>query len=418
MQFDLLTILAIIYTLLVVVSIVYYYSITIGTTKITLNINKKKASYEPFVSIIVPTYNEENNIVRCLHSLRSLNYTNYEIILSDGGSSDQTVKLAKPFVDKLIIDETLPPGWIGKNWGCHLGYKEAKGELLLFTDADTSHKPNSLKIFVDKIFEQRADLLSLMPFQELEHIWESFVPINFFLSHVLSGGPKKVNNPNKTNSFVAIGQYLLFTRTGYDSIGGHESIKGSIIEDYAFARVVKQELGSLFFIINHKLVYARMYPESPRHCWNGFKKCLYPGTKLTPGYLITITLIYVFWGLLSPVAITLTAVYGDWISITLAIAAYLAYLLIFFSYWNNKGKHYWFTYLFFPFLLLIFLIAILVSTLEFLITKTTSWKGRIYTPDLSAGLSKGKSKQKKNTEENDREKEPEIILVKGKEHQS
>ncbi|NPE09442.1 MAG: glycosyltransferase [Asgard group archaeon] len=69
-----------------------------------------KDDYEqPFVSIIVPTYNEESNIALCLQSLKELNYSRYEIIVSDGGSTDRTVEMAKSFVDKVVIDKIVPP---------------------------------------------------------------------------------------------------------------------------------------------------------------------------------------------------------------------------------------------------------------------------------------------------------------------
>ena len=79
----------------------------------------------PFVSIIVPTYNEESNIVECLKSLKALNYPKYEVILTDGGSTDRTVEVAEGIPDKVVVDGTLPDGWIGKSWGCHLAVQKA-----------------------------------------------------------------------------------------------------------------------------------------------------------------------------------------------------------------------------------------------------------------------------------------------------
>ncbi|MHA1171574.1 MAG: glycosyltransferase family 2 protein, partial [Candidatus Heimdallarchaeota archaeon] len=92
-----LFILGMIYLALVIIALLYYISASIQKKDIISDSFLKYLPKEPFVSIIVPTFNEENNIVKCLKSLRAQNYSSFEIILSDGGSQDRTVELAKPF---------------------------------------------------------------------------------------------------------------------------------------------------------------------------------------------------------------------------------------------------------------------------------------------------------------------------------
>lgn len=386
MNVSLLTILAIVYLVIAIVSIIYFILITFEKPDILFQEEFGKLSEEPFVSIIVPTYNEENNILTCLQSLKMLDYSNYEIILSDGGSADRTVELAKPYVDKVIIEKALPEGWIGKNYGCHIASEIAEGEILLFTDADTYHRRDSLKKTISVLQQKNAGLLSMMPYQRVEKWWESIVPIYFFLSHLASEGKKNVNDPNKPTNFLAIGQYLLFTREAYEKIGGHVRLKGSIIEDLAFARVVKTQLNSLYFMDSHKLVAVRMYPDSPRHMWTGFKKCLYAGTKFTPSKRIIYIIFSAIWAISSPITVVLAALYSNWVWILICSLIMLVYPVQMAIFWHGKGKHYYLSYLFFPMLLLAFLFTLIVSTLEILITKKTTWKGRTYCPDLKAGL--------------------------------
>ncbi len=387
MEYLWLFILGMIYLALVVIALIYYISASLQKKDVISDAFLNSLPKEPFVSIIVPTFNEENNIVKCLKSLRTQNYSNFEIILSDGGSLDRTVELAKPYVDQIVIEQKVPEGWIGKNRGCYLGYKEAKGEILLFTDADTEHKPNSLRITVSMLLEKKAGLLSLNPYHNVEKWWESIVPINFFISRLVSGGIARVNNPKKRYSFVAVGVYMLWTREAYEIIGGHERLKNSIIEDYAFARLVKKNLQALYYMEGNKLVFASMYPESIRHCWTGFKKCLYAGTKLTPPRRMIASLVFIFYGLLSPVAITLSAVYWTgYLPLILTIISHLLLLVLFGIYMRNKGKHHWIIYVFFPLMMLMFLITLLSSALELAVRKTTTWKGRLYKPNLQAGL--------------------------------
>ncbi|NHJ88080.1 MAG: glycosyltransferase [Asgard group archaeon] len=376
-----------IYFALVLFSLLYYIIITVGKKDRISDQLLRALPTEPYVSIVVPTYNEEKNIQRCLTSLRQLNYSNFEIIVSDGGSTDKTIELARPLANQIVIDEKLPDNWIGKNYGCHLGYKASKGSILLFTDADTTHSPDSLRIAVSMLLEKKAGLLTIFPYQQLQKWWESIVPIHFFLSHFISGGPRRVNDPRRIHNYVALGQYMMFSREAYEKIGGHARLRGSIIEDYAFARVIKTELQSLYYLRTSKLVYTRMYPDSAKDCWYGFKKVLYAGIKLTPPRRIIFTLIYIFWGILSPVAITLAAIYGNSIYFIIAPPVTLGLLILtFVLVWTNKGRHFWITYLFFPILMLVFIISVIASMLELAVRKTTTWKGRKYKPDLTAGL--------------------------------
>jgi len=89
------------------------------------------------ISIIVPAFNEEKYIERCLKSIDRQTFPRkkYEIIVSDGGSSDMTVKIAKKYADKVVV--TKKRGiWFGRNFGA----RYAKGKYLLFVDSDTNLK--------------------------------------------------------------------------------------------------------------------------------------------------------------------------------------------------------------------------------------------------------------------------------------
>jgi cellulose synthase/poly-beta-1,6-N-acetylglucosamine synthase-like glycosyltransferase len=402
MKYSFLSIAAIVYLAIVLISTVYYLLIHKGYSSEFLSKQLGKHYQEPFVSIIIPTYNEENNIERCLESLRKMDYSNYEVILSDGGSIDRTVELAEPYVDKLVADNEVPEGWIGKNWGCYLGFQEAEGSVLLFTDADTVHKKNSLKLAVQNLQDQKAGLVTTLPYQVIEKWWECIVPIYFFFSNQVSGGEEVINDPKK-DGFFAVGQYLLFTRKFYEKIGGHERIKGSIVEDYAFGRIAKEKYNSLYYMNNYGLVLTRMYPDSPKQCWTGWKKCLYAGMKITPGKRIFFIALSIIWALAAPVSIVLAALYGSlWILLTM-IATYILYPILLWGYWKNHGKSHWLTYSIYPVLILVFLIALMSSTLELVIRKKTTWKGRIYHPDLLAG------KRKKDNIKGDNEIKKEIL---------
>jgi cellulose synthase/poly-beta-1,6-N-acetylglucosamine synthase-like glycosyltransferase len=83
---------------------------------------------QPLVSIIIPARNEEDTLPTSLTSLTKLDYPNYEIIVIDDHSVDQTYSIAKSFTNdhsnfKVIRSKDLPPGWTGKNWANYQGAK-------------------------------------------------------------------------------------------------------------------------------------------------------------------------------------------------------------------------------------------------------------------------------------------------------
>src|SRR3989441_13258022 len=122
--------------------------------------NTMDQSNSPMVSIILPIRNQANTVSECVDSLISLNYPAKEVIVVDGNSTDGTQNILKSFDSKikLVEEEPLPQGWVGKNWACHLGYKQATGDLLLFTDGDSVHSRDSLTKTVNFLQDTKADL--------------------------------------------------------------------------------------------------------------------------------------------------------------------------------------------------------------------------------------------------------------------
>ena len=95
-----LMVISIVYLSLVTISTIYYIIISIKKRESFTDSYLRDLKREPLVSIIVPTLNEESNIVDCITSLKAQNYSNYEIIVSDGGSTDKTIELAKPLASQ------------------------------------------------------------------------------------------------------------------------------------------------------------------------------------------------------------------------------------------------------------------------------------------------------------------------------
>ncbi len=368
-----------------VVTCIIYYVVLVQNSKNGMETIDLEDDDLPLVSIIVPTLDEEDNIKNCLESLIRLDYPKYEIILSDGGSKDRTVEIAKNMADKVIVDSHLPKGWIGKSYGCQIAFKEAEGSVLLFTDADTTHTPNSLKTTVYHLLATESDLVSLFPYQKAKRWYEYLLSFFYFLSF-LGGGPlNNINNPYAKNSVMASGQYMLFTRESYNKIGGHAAVSKSLVEDLALARLCKEKKMKLNFNDSTSLVSTRMYPNRFSDFFEGFRKNIYEGFWLLSKFRIMFIILWLIYMIVSPYFLIRYLLIPDtwlWWNYTIGIISnvilYLLYPIILYLYWRKKGRWNFIIFLFYPITMSINLLIILVSFLYGFLRIKFSWKNRYY----------------------------------------
>ena len=196
------------------------------------------------VSILIPARNEEANIGRCLYSLIDQSYKNIEIIILDDDSTDSTFSIAKEISKKdkrINIVKVMPieKDWLGKNWACHQLSSIAKGDMLLFIDADTKLQSKTIEETIVEMEESDIDLITLFPKRVTSTSVDKIisVTVGWFIFSCL---PILFSNKNPIFS-SAFGQYLLFRKGAYFSIGGHESIKDDILDDFELGRSITRE---------------------------------------------------------------------------------------------------------------------------------------------------------------------------------
>jgi glycosyltransferase involved in cell wall biosynthesis len=225
------------------------------------------------VSVIVPARNEEANLGTCLESLVAQAAVSFEIIVVDDNSTDRTREIAQSIPTVRMIDSgPLPEGWTGKNNAVVAGAREARGQWLLFTDADTVHLPGSLARALAEAQENHADLLSYSPAQIAVTFWEMATLPVVFAELARAYPPSKVSDPNSSVA-AANGQYILVKREAYDAVGGHAAIAGSILEDVALAGAVKASGRRIRFRDAADAVRTRMY-RNYRQLRDGWTKNL------------------------------------------------------------------------------------------------------------------------------------------------
>lgn len=240
---------------------------------------KIKLSSTPKVSILIPARNEEQNITHCLEHIINQDYQNIEIIILNDESNDRTAELVQKMQNqyssiKMINGQTLPDDWTGKNWACYQLAREASGDILIFTDADTMHTPLAVSQTLGWMQKLNLGLLSSFPQQKTVSLAEKLIVpiIDFFVYGML---PLWSTYYFKSSAFAAAnGQWIAFKKDIYQKIGGHESVKNEIVEDVELNRIVKKSGIRTLTAAGTKSVFCRMY-HSPIEVWQGFSKNFY-----------------------------------------------------------------------------------------------------------------------------------------------
>ena len=250
----------------------------------------------PVVSVIVPARNESRNVERVLASLAATTWPAVEILLVDDRSEDDTAERAEavaarhPGRIRVLRGAPLPDGWLGKPWACHQGARAARGELLLFTDADTRHAPDLLPRAIAALEEDEAGAVSLAGRQLMETFWERLVQPHVFTA-MLARYPRhdRPLPPERWRGAIANGQYILIRREVYEAVGGHEALRGEVVEDLRMAQRLVRAGHRLSLRSAEDGFATRMY-DGLRELVEGWSKnTLLGGLASLPGWLRRVT---------------------------------------------------------------------------------------------------------------------------------
>ena len=218
----------------------------------------------PRVSILIPARDEANNIDMCVRSLLAQQYPDFEVLALDDHSTDNTWQILTRLAAAdarlhVIKGRPLPDGWLGKHWACHQLAQRASGELLLFTDADTRHHRQPLAHAVAALRSDQADLLTVLPHQEVvswgERLVVPIIPWSIGTCVPLAAAYRLA----WPALVVGIGQFMLFQRQAYDAIGGYAAIKAHVADDMALARRITARGLRWRLADGSKHVVCRMY---------------------------------------------------------------------------------------------------------------------------------------------------------------
>ncbi|MBA4160145.1 MAG: glycosyltransferase [Gemmatimonadetes bacterium] len=217
------------------------------------------------VSVVVPARNEAHNIGTCVRSLLRTEYPNCEIVVVDDGSEDATSAIVEEFARadprvRLVRGEPLPQGWFGKPWACTQGAAIARGEYLLFTDADVVHEPELVGRSVRALKAEGAALLTVLPRQILLGFWERLImPQVLCLILLRYPDPERVNRSPRERDKIANGQYILVRRSVYEVVGGHGAVRHEVAEDLRLAHRFHRLGHRVLLVVADRFMSVRMY---------------------------------------------------------------------------------------------------------------------------------------------------------------
>ena len=335
----------------------------------------------PKVSVCVPARNEERGIEACLKSLLKQDYPHFEVIAVNDHSTDSTGErmsdLAKTDSRLLVLEgDDLPEGWLGKPFALHQAFQKATGEILLFTDADPVFEPQALRTSVFNLLERDLDALTLMPKAEFGSFWERAVqPVIFGFIASLTRF-RKVNSPDH-KSAMGFGAFLMFKRSVYDAIGGHECGKADVLEDVLIAKRLKKAGFKLLVADAKRLFSIRMY-YGLGEIWTGWRKNMFLAMKRSvPRALYYVFMVQAFvltpylilgWNVMAETGILWTGF--SLIGVTLVSAATIKTC-------EELGLERKNAFLF-PLGAMVMAAIMINSMIQTLVYSRTEWRGRVY----------------------------------------
>ncbi|SHT52562.1 glycosyl transferase family protein [Mycobacteroides abscessus subsp. abscessus] len=238
----------------IVVWLLIFIDAKIGLQRIDRLENEPVSQGGPLVSIIVAARNEEKGVKESLQSQFSQSYGHLEWILVNDRSTDTTPiimnEMQSAYKNVSVIHiTTLPPGWLGKNHAMYVGAKQARGELLLFTDADVIYHRDAIAKAVHYFMKHELDHLTAAPNLRGQRLW-----LNSFIAFFMFGfsyfkRPWLANHP-RSKVGIGIGAFNLVRKDAYERLGTHEVIKMRPDDDLMLGKKMK-EMG-----FRHRMVTA------------------------------------------------------------------------------------------------------------------------------------------------------------------
>jgi len=289
----------------------------------------KAQSSIPLVSVLIPARDEERTIERTVRALLAQTYPALEIIVVNDRSTDATAAILGSIQDerlRVVNGVEPPPGWLGKNWALHEASTHARGELLLFMDADIVYAPGAIASVVAHIQKRGVAMIALLPHLEMHGFWEHLAISNLAVM-AFSVMPLWLANRTRLRVMaVGGGPGNMVFREAYDAAGGHAELKDAVVDDVGLARLIRRSGRRTEAVRADDLVSVRIY-HGLRETVNGFTKNAF--TVFGRSYVKLVVIVALT--LLTHVVPYVLACTGDLIAIATVVVLTLTRVILFVS---------------------------------------------------------------------------------------
>lgn len=225
-------------------SIAIIFTANAGKIGILHRTREETAGRQPYISVVIAARNEQKALERCVESLMNQTYDPLEVIVVNDRSEDGTgaiaAKLAQAYPNVTALDvRDLPGQWMGKSHALFQGTKMAKGEWLLFTDADILFQPSCIAKAVAYMDRHELDHLTMIPDFIGPHALSKWYASFIFMSASSFGQLWKIKDPKASHS-LGVGAFNLVKREAYEKIGTHEAFSYVTTDDAELGKRIKQ----------------------------------------------------------------------------------------------------------------------------------------------------------------------------------
>jgi len=327
---------------------------------------------QPRVSIVIPARNEARVIERTVRAFLDQDYQNFEVIVVNDRSTDATGEILRSIHDPRLVvvePEETPAGWLGKPWAMEQGSARARGELLLFVDADLIYAPAAIRAAVAEIESSGAALIALLPHFEMKTFAEN-VGMPMLAYFAFCGMPLWYSNRSRSPLLaLGAGSGNLIRRQTFESIGRFEQLKDAVIDDVGLARLVRVHGANTRAVRADDLISVRMY-HNAREIADGFTKNIFivMGRSYVVGAVMLPMLVILH---LLPYAL---AVAGYWLAIANVILISLTRVVLFRAFRYRLDNA-----IFLHPLMVTFWAYIFLRSMWFTgVRKELHWRGRTY----------------------------------------
>ncbi len=332
----------------------------------------------PMVSIIVPALNEESTVEPAMRSLLALDYPSLEIIAVDDRSTDRTGSildaLAEERPDRLrvIHIDHLPDGWLGKCNALEMAARDARGEWLLFTDADVLIRPTAIRTAIGFANARRADHVVLYP----RMLWHGAVEASllglFAMSLSVAFQTWRVESKS-LRSFVGIGAFNMIRRELYDRLGRHERLRLEVADDMKLGYLAKKFGGHSVAVNSDGLVSVR-WRLGVADTVKGLKRSAFAGVDFA--WWKIIGSVVLFGGvLLTPYVLPFVA---RTTAVTILSLASIASILGAYAVTGLMNGLPWWSGLLHPIACVVFVYSLIASAVETTARGGIEWRGTFY----------------------------------------